>query len=202
MLKPVHPQCFGCGILMPAGVRTPPGRTCMSCREASFLYAFFSPFSFEQEYIRELVHALKYRRVRDIGAVLASLLFEYCSFYSLALPKDAIMIPIPLHKKRERTRGFNQAEIIARHFGEYFGVQPYTGVIKKIKPTVPQVELLSQERKENVKGVFCVTHPEVVRNRTIILLDDVKTTGATIEEAAKTLKEAGAKYVWAITVAH
>lgn len=198
----IHPQCFGCGKLMPAGPRTPPGRTCMACQNECSVYAFLSPFSHGQEYIRELVHALKYRRVRDIDSVLASLLFEYCFRYSIIFPFGAIIIPLPLHKKRERIRGFNQSERIARYFAQYIGIEMGAGVLKKIKPTVPQVELLSHERKENIKGVFCVIRPESVRNRTVILLDDVKTTGATIEEAAKTLKEAGAGRVWAITVAH
>lgn len=201
-LQWIHPQCFGCGKHMPAGPRTPPGRTCMACQNECSVYAFLSPFSHGQEYIRELVHALKYRRVRDIDSVLASLLFEYCLRYSITLPLNAIIVPLPLHKKRERIRGFNQAEQIARHFAQYIGTEVGASVLNKIKPTVPQVELLSHERKENIKGVFCVTRHESVQNRAVVLLDDVKTTGATIEEAARTLKEAGAEHVWAITIAH
>lgn len=202
LLQWIHPQCFGCGKLMPAGPRTPPGRTCLSCQDISFVYAFVSPFLFEKDCVRELVHALKYRRVRDTSAVFASLLLEYCSRYSLILSKNAMLIPIPLHKKRKRIRGFNQAELIARHFGTYAGIEVYTDILQKIKPTAPQVELLSHERKENVKDAFSVFYPEKIREKTVILLDDVKTTGATIEEAARTLKEAGAERVWAITFAH
>lgn len=187
---------------MPAGAHTPPGRTCLSCQDTSFVYAFLSPFSFEEEHVRELVHALKYRRVRDIGAVLATLLFEYCSYYSLVFPKDAVLVPLPLHKKRERTRGFNQAELIARHFGRRIGLGVNTDILRKMKPTVPQVELLSHERKENVKDAFSVFYPEKIREKTVILIDDVKTTGATIEEAARMLKKAGARRIWAVTFAH
>ena len=187
---------------MPAGVQRPAGRTCLSCQGDSSIYAFLSPFSFEQECVRELIHALKYRRVRDISILLASFLFEYIAYFSLSIPENALLIPIPLHKKRKRIRGFNQAERIAWHFGRSIGIETRTDVLQKIKSTVSQVELLSHQRKENVKGVFSVTHPESVFGRTVILLDDVKTTGATIEEAARTLKEAGAKRVWAITFAH
>jgi len=149
-----------------------------------------------------MIHDLKYRRVRAHAPALAELLRSYLSYCRIAIPSGALLIPIPLHKKRERTRGFNQSLLIATALGEKLGMEVRGDILRKTKKTTPQMELSREERLKNMDGVFAVSDTSIVRNRTILLLDDVKTTGATLENAARVLRSAGAKRVWALTVAH
>ncbi|OHA00686.1 MAG: hypothetical protein A3C07_00495 [Candidatus Sungbacteria bacterium RIFCSPHIGHO2_02_FULL_47_11] len=201
-LRWIPPTCFVCGAFRPPRKRVPAGRTCSLCQKKTHIYAFLSPFSYAQDLVREQLHSFKYNRVRSLDAIFAQLLREYLDIYNINLPKNEVIIPIPLHKSRERTRGFNQSERIARRLQEIFPIEFRSDILQKIKPTKPQIELTASERRQNVIGTFAVNHPEVIKNKTVILLDDVKTTGATLEEAARVLKDAGAKKIWAITIAH
>ncbi|MBI2640474.1 MAG: ComF family protein [Candidatus Sungbacteria bacterium] len=188
--------------MVPAKKRAPPGRTCTACRKKSSIYAFLSPFLYNDEVIRGLVSSLKYQRVKSLGPTLGDMLTEYQQKFDVSLPRGALFIPIPLHTGRQRIRGFNQAELIAKRLGERLGLAMETGALLKVKKTTPQVELSAEERRKNVIDTFAVSKAMAVKGRTVLLLDDVKTTGATLEEAARVLKEAGAKKIWAITVAH
>ncbi len=198
-LKFLPPACFLCGW---AGVlpRTPAGRTCVSCRDKTALSCFLSPFSYGDKMPRELIHALKYLRITPVAPILAGLVRDYQAYYSLRFPSEAVLIPVPLHPKKERVRGFNQSLLIANALAADLGLAVLPG-LKKVKSTRPQVELSGEERKKNVEGAF-LWQGENLESQSVILVDDVKTTGATLEEAARVLKKAGAKEVWAITVAH
>lgn len=198
----IPPSCFVCKKLVPAIGDTPAGRTCEPCRKRSCIYGFFSPFSYDAAGVRTLVHDLKYRRMRDNAAILGDMLYRAIAYHGLVLSQKAMLVPIPLYKSRERVRGFNQAHLIAQVLGACMGIPVQADVLLKIKNTHAQMTLRREERLTNLAGAFAVSDMESVRNRTIILLDDVKTTGATIEEAAKILKAAGAKRIWALTLAH
>lgn len=200
-LPMLPPACFACKKLVPQDGKTSAGRTCKPCRKKSFLYASFSPFSYGHPVIRDALHYLKYRRARGAAPLLGEMLFLSLAFYQVALPEDALLIPIPLHKSRERTRGFNQSHLIAQELAQKLHLTFRTDILKKIKKTAPQMELSREARLMNLAGAFAVSDADAVRNRTCILVDDVKTTGATMEEAARVLKNAGAGKIWAITVA-
>lgn len=195
------PSCFGCGKLVPPSKAVTAGRTCGSCRRKSPIYAFLSPFLYEETVIRDLIHACKYKRVRGIGDLFAVILAEYCQRYGILLPPHMIITPIPLYPSRERTRGFNQSAVIARRFAELMNIR-YVPALVRVKKTKPQVELAFQERLKNVNGVFRISDVDAILNESILLIDDVKTSGATTEEAARVLKEAGVGRVYAMTVAH
>lgn len=201
-IRMVPPTCVVCQKLVPALGIIPPGRTCIYCRKSSTIYAFLSPFPYEEASIRNLIHALKYNRVRVVADDLAFLLTNYLQKFSITLPSDAIMTPIPLYPARERIRGFNQSVEIGRRLAEHTGLAFEPEILKKIKHTTPQIELSEEERKHNLHDTFTVPDMSRIKNKNIVLVDDVKTTGTTLEEAARTLKQAGAKRVWAITVAH
>jgi ComF family protein len=111
------------------------------------------------------------------------------------------IVPVPLHFWRERKRGYNQSELLAVSLGNLTGLPVERRALKKIRPTRSQTELSREERIENVAGAFAVRRPETVRGRTLVLVDDVCTTGATLDACASALKEAGAKRVLALTVA-
>ncbi len=201
-LRLLPPSCFVCGGLVPAGVRTPAGRTCNSCRDGSHIYAFFSPFTYGNPVIREMIHGLKYRYATSLAPILGRLLSDSLVYMRSSVPSESVVIPIPLSPSRQRVRGFNQSEVIGRYVSRFFSLPLVCGVLVKIKETKPQMEIYRDERLINMKGAFAVAKKEIVENKTVILIDDVKTTGATLEEAARVLKEAGVKEVWAITIAH
>jgi ComF family protein len=137
-----------------------------------------------------------------LGAPLAKLFIEYCKKFSLTLPAEALLIPIPLYKSRRRTRGFNQADIIAKYIGEHLTLPVANNILHKTKKTQSQVDLSQDERRQNIVGSFTVVNTDPIKNKTVILVDDIKTTGATLETAACVLDAAGAKKIWAITIAH
>lgn len=114
-------------------------------------------------------------------------------------PSGFLVIPLPLSKKRQRWRGFNQAEILARELSAHFSYDLNLN-LKRVKHKKPQAELNETERLNNVAGVFSFTGAEL-NGRTIILIDDVVTTGATLNEAARVLKAAGAKQVYGLVLA-
>ncbi len=204
-LATIPPSCFVCKKWVPETLRVNPGRTCELCQSSTSVYAFLSPFAFDQEVVRELVHALKYRRIRNIGALLGELLVEYCRTFKVVFPEDLMVVPLPLHKSRKRIRGFNQAELISAGFisaANLPDVRLRPKLLIRAKNTVPQVELSGEKRRQNIVGAFAVSDPNAVKGKQILLLDDVKTTGATLEEAARVLKEAGAKRIYVMTVAH
>ena len=113
--------------------------------------------------------------------------------------REVTLLPIPLHKKRKAWRGFNQAELLAEILAENFNVDLRGDLLKRIKNTKPQVGLKSLKRAENISGAFQVMGE--ARGQTFLLLDDVITTGSTMNECAHVLKQAGADKVYGLAVA-
>ncbi len=158
--------------------------------------------------LRQLIHLLKYQRVRVAAHTLGRLTAEAC----LQLEGDVdvpelLMIPVPAHKLRMRSRGFNQAELIAR--AAQRGIEESIGRRVKLDVTAllrvrfaqSQVALSAQERRQQIRGAFKVIAGENVKGREILLVDDVLTTGATASECARELRQAGATRVWVATPA-
>lgn len=198
----VPPSCIVCKKLAPARRKILAGRTCKPCRKKSHISSFFSPLLYETGLIRDLVHQLKYRRIREIHIPLAEILARSLRYFAVPIPQDALIVPVPLSPARRRVRGFNQSALIAERLGTELGISVAIDGLKKIKTTTPQMQLAREARLANLIGAFAVTDTAAIQNKTVILLDDVKTTGATLEEAARVLKAAGAKQIWALTVAH
>jgi len=201
-LPKIAPGCIVCKKLTPARGQVIAGRTCRPCRKKSNIFAFFSPYLYENEIIRDLIHKLKYQRVHEIRTVLADLVIRSLDYFTVKIPAEGIMIPIPLYPSRERVRGFNQSALIAEALCPTLGVGYRPDILRKIKKTAPQMGLSAEKRRTNLIGTFNFTDEAAIKDKTIILLDDVKTTGATLEEAARVLRSAGARKIWAITVAH
>jgi ComF family protein len=144
--------------------------------------------------LRELIHALKYQQRHSIANGLAVLMRESGS---PVLNGADCVVPVPLHPRRERTRGFNQARELARRLGPLV-LEP----VVRIKHTVPQVELAADQRHANLRGAFRMRKRAVnLKGMRVVLVDDVSTTGATLEACAMVLKEAGVEEVHAITAA-
>jgi ComF family protein len=149
--------------------------------------------------MREAIHGFKYRGKSFLAKSLAGLLDRGYPFIDYGTYD--LLIPVPLHPKRLRERGFNQAVILGKAIGRREGV-PCTGfVLKKTRWSPPQIDLSPQAREENVKGSFAVTDPGRVRGMRVLLMDDVMTTGSTVNECAGELLKAGAWEVDVFTLA-
>jgi ComF family protein len=145
------------------------------------------------------VHQLKYRHARVLAPLLAELLAT--SLSKRPLQAD-LVIPVPLSVRRFRERGYNQSMLIARELGSLTSLPaPQDGVLARIRDTPPQVGLSAADRLKNMRGAFACVDPSRVRGRRCALLDDVMTTGATLEACAETLRQAGAEKVFGLVVA-
>lgn len=197
--KAIHifsPQCLICGS------RNMDASICLSCRRKTALSHFYAPFSYKDAGIRNAIHRLKYDRMKWYGPFLGSFIATGLSRYEVHIPKNAICVPIPLYASRARKRGFNQSELIAESICEKLHITLEKNILFRTKKTKSQVELKNhEERKANVNGAFSVSKPELIFQKTILLIDDVATSGATLNEAALILKSAGARSVWGLTAA-
>jgi len=156
--------------------------------------------------LRKAILHLKFHGRGNLGHRLGALLERV--WKALPEPDSDIVVPVPLHPSRRRERGFNQAELLAeglvrrlRKEERFHGLRLITGSLRRIRATVPQVGLSVAARRENVSGVFSVARPEDVRNRTVVVVDDVMTTGVTLSACAAALKRAGASRVLALSLA-
>lgn len=151
--------------------------------------------------IREKIIQYKFSNQAYLNEMFVNFMIKnekICGF----LKKYDIMIPVPISKKRKQKRGYNQSEIIAKKLvKERTNLQLETNVLQKQKDIVPQSTLSQEERKNNVKNAYKIQNEQIIKNKTIILLDDVFTTGSTVEECSRMLKLAGAKQVDVITIA-
>ena len=156
--------------------------------------------------LKELIHLLKFERVRPAAGVLGRLLAEAIAKLEPGLPQGAISVFIvPLHKRKQAERGFNQAELVAKAALKQLArperFKMVTFVLVRRRETSSQIGLTSHQRRENLRGAFAVTDPTRVAGKNILLVDDVLTTGTTLSECAKVLRRAGASAVWAVTIA-
>ncbi len=136
---------------------------------------------------KNLVYRVKYHSNRKLGVYLGRMLGQKISRHCQA---DCV-VPIPLHPKRERERGFNQAREIAKGVSEVLGVELLDKVVVRTRNNVSQTGKNASERQENVAGIFELLHPEAVKGRHVLLLDDVITTGATVGACLEALAVAG-----------
>lgn len=175
----------------------------------------FPLFDYRHPPIKKAIWLLKYKGKKRIAAVFADVMYgkiieELSELSAFSNFREPILIPIPLSKKRHRERGYNQTELICNKLIEIDEKNTYEknfklekGTLIKIRETEHQVKTKDRtSRLKNLSGSFSVKNPELIKNRNIILIDDVLTTGATLTEAKKILKQFGAKKVIAFTVAH
>ena len=157
--------------------------------------------SYREQKVRDWVWRLKYRGETGNARPLAALLAAYLKNLNLPLEKYLI-VPVPLSSQRFRERGYNQSELIADLLKEKLGVEVASDILVRIRHTTPQAELNEpKKRADNVAGAFTVSELPKNKRAKIILLDDVCTSGSTLQEAAKALKKAGFKNVIGLVVA-
>jgi ComF family protein len=151
--------------------------------------------------VKDLIRLFKYQKKMILGDDLAWFLYEHLRGEdSLWWSADAL-VPVPLHARRLRQRGFNQAEIVARMLSRLTGLDLQAKRLIKVRDAQPQTTLSGEDRRANLKGAYAVRGGRLIRGKTVILVDDVFTTGATMQECSRVLKEAGAREVRAVTIA-
>lgn len=145
--------------------------------------------------VRDLVHRLKYRRARHLVGTLVSLIVDDVA----ALPRPDVVVPVPLHPARARQRGFNQAALLASAIGDALNVRVDAAALERTRDTPSQVSLPFDQRRANVRGAFAGRGN--TRGLTVLLVDDVCTTGSTLDACALALRRAGAVSVTAVVIA-
>jgi len=198
--KNLPPFCASCGRHLDA--KAIAKNTCASCGNEKFYFdRAFSPCAYTGT-VKKLIHEFKYGGKDYLANPLGSIMNTFIRDYNLPIQHLDFIIPLPLHQSRQREREFNQAEILSRKVAEEFNKQLLTGALIRSKPTKTQTELTLEERRKNVAESFSVARPELIKDTNLLLIDDVLTTGATSNEAAKSLKQAGAKIVLLMTLAN
>lgn len=185
---------------------TEDGQLCSFCKKLRPpLDALIVASRYKEGNISKLVHLFKYNFVEDLSAPLGKLMVQALLASGLHVPD--FIVPVPLHKRRLRWRGFNQAELLANHVSRNltpgYAIPVFENVLKRIRYTPPQMKIKDYfQRRKNMRDVFSLTAgPLSIKNKNILLIDDIATTGATLFECARTLKQNGAKFVFAAVIA-
>ena len=151
--------------------------------------------------LKDVILLFKYRKYAPLSRPLARFADSCLSGDEPLWESAELLVPVPLHPSRKRERGFNQARLLSRDLGAIRGLDVLAGALVKTLNRPAQAGLRAVDRERNVRSAYAVRHADRVRGKTLILVDDVTTTGATVRECAKVLKKAGAREVRAITLA-
>jgi ComF family protein len=183
---------------------TPKGETCFSCHKKNSLDGLLVCASYKEKIISRAVGYFKYRFVKSLSAELGEMMLKSFEQYNLRLPD--VIIPIPLHPRRLRWRGFNQSQLLAQYLGKNlapgFDISVLENNLIRKYYTPPQMKIKNyKERQKNIQDAFTILQKETIKDKNILLVDDVATTGSTLFECAKILKQSGAKKVFGIVIA-
>ncbi len=151
-------------------------------------------------FTRNLVHGLKYHGVRTLGIPLGALMAEKM-LKNFALRSDTLLIPVPLHPEKLKERGYNQCEQLADGFAVFSGLKVTAGLIERTRHTGTQTALDPESRKLNVQGAFRIRETTALEGKQAVILDDVLTTGSTVMECARALRECGLSEIMVCVVA-
>ncbi|AIY84591.1 ComF family protein [Clostridium baratii] len=189
IIFPAPYKCIVCNETEEEGLCKECRRTITECTESEH-------FGYYKGALKELIFLFKFNKDFLAGEILVDLIKDKLN----GIEKDYIITYIPISKKSMRKRGFNQCEYIAKKLSKIHGLK-CINTLKKIKETKCQKQLTKKERLENIKNSFGVIDKKLIENNRFILIDDVLTTGATIKEGIRVLKENGAKEIKLLTIA-
>lgn len=196
--KAAPPFCGQCGRTLDK--RDIDKIVCSKClRITSFYEKAYSCLRYE-EGARELIHLFKYSGLAELKKPLCRMLIQHAGEYNIPLAKADFLVPVPLHAAKMREREYNQTLLLAEGLSRAFDVKTFTG-LRRRKYTRPQIEVAAAERFENVKGCFTVKNAEIIKDKTVFLIDDIMTTQATLQEASRTLRDAGCAQINVYTLA-
>ncbi len=190
--------CKRCGVVLKSG-----GAHCFHCRgskESTYKCKIIRSACNFNEFSRGLVYALKYQGAGYVSPYMGRVMAQRFGLLT-ELAGVNLVISVPLFKKRQRKRGYNQSELLARAFCQQTGLALDVSSLVRVRDTGSQTKLGRQARADNMTGAFNVVNPAAVKGKTVLLMDDVATTGSTLEGCAQALRLAGAKRVLAYTFA-
>ena len=198
-----EPFCPRCGIPVHAEGGQTEGLLCPACLSRG---AFVPPLprvrsiALYSGSVREAILRVKFGGQTPVARSLSLFVTDH---YGRLFPSNAFdgIVPVPLHPKRLREREFNQCVLLAGTLAAHLGIPLEPDLVERVRHTPPQTASTEAERRKNLRGAFRVARPDRVKRRSILLFDDVYTTGATLEELARTLRAAGARSVAALTLA-
>jgi ComF family protein len=203
------------------------GKTHGACRGKCSLDGLWAG-AYYDDLLERAIHDLKFKFIKDIACPLSELMIrsiteaqEYGDFQDMIFASyskeeeegiyadedknarlETVIVPVPLHERREKERGFNQSALIAGQVGNRFSITVREDILIRVKNTKPQSKTMGQEERwNNIKSAFSCVLPEEIKGKNVIVLDDICTTSATLEECAKELKRAGAGSVWGLVAA-
>ncbi len=194
LITPPYCPCCGEPFRSPIALTHSPAYRCGACRAAPPPFDHARAVGRYEGPLRQAIHQLKYRGKLHLTQPLLDLAIAHFDEHFPGTVFDAI-IPVPLHRERLMQREFNQATLFARGLAHHLRAPVLERLLVRVRPTRPQVELSSSERRQNVKHAFAVTPVAALEDKRVLVVDDVLTTGATLGEIARTLKVAGAMQV-------
>jgi ComF family protein len=181
---------------------------CRTCWSAPPPFERAVAYGVYEDRMREAIHALKYHRIHPAAKRLGRMLAQAILKLEGEAPTEMLVVPVPLHRRKKKERGFNQARALAEHAitalqetHPNWKLTLETRALLRVRLTESQAGLSMRQRRMNMRAAFEVPDTEAVRDRDVLLVDDILTTGATARSAARALKRAGAKTVWVATLA-
>jgi len=177
------------------------------CSNNKFLYALGIASSYKNPILAESLRLFKYQRIVSLKDPLSDLIIKFLKktkLFSITRKKHFLIIPIPLHYRKQKKRGFNQSELLAKNISAYFSLNYDSEILIRIKNNSPQANIHNlNERKKNVKNIFKISlnKTNLIKNKWIILVDDVYTSGSTMQEAARVLKKYKPKKIIGLVLA-
>lgn len=193
------PFCQRCGL--PYNGEVTSEFECSNCTDMKLYFSFAQSAVVARRLVKDVIHRFKYRNHLWFDVFLADLLVRELSPWLGGVPKYDCLIPVPLHPTKARERGFNQSERIARVTGRLTGIPVISYALKRVRPTDTQTHLSRKQRAANMRKAFATTGRYPLKEKRVILLDDVFTTGATTNACARVLRGAGVNEVCVWTVA-
>lgn len=190
----VSPRCMKCGKQLESDLR----EYCQDCEKKNHIFERNIAVAAYSDELRESIHRYKYKSCREYTAFYGELLVKHCGNFAKNWGIDVIL-PIPMYAKKQKVRGYNQAELLAEYLGRKLGILVRGDLLQRCANTKPMKELNDIERLKNLQNAFKVRR-DVVKYKRILLVDDIYTTGATMDACAKVLKQAGVEKVYGVSL--
>ncbi len=191
-IRPIgHPRCYKCGKPIEEG------EYCKDCQKHTHIFDQGRGIFVYDGIMRRSVTRYKYYGCREYGDFYAKALYRYAR-KELNQWKPDLIVPVPIHKSKERLRGFNQAAYLAERLSCYTGIPVDSDLVQKVVKTKSQKKLNAMQRRKNLEKAFLVT--KNIKGKDILVIDDVYTTGSTIDAMAGCLRKRGAKNIYFLTV--
>ncbi|KMP10288.1 hypothetical protein UR09_06740 [Candidatus Nitromaritima sp. SCGC AAA799-A02] len=195
------PFCYSCGI--PAEIEydyPTPEFECALCRNKPFCFNRARSLGYYQSVLKELIHHFKYAKQLGVMKEITPLIERF--FEQSSENWSGVYVShVPLHFRKMKERGFDQSFLVAKQVAAVLGEPLAAGLLRRVAETPPQAKMSRSDRVKNVSGAFEVNRPDQVQEKNILLVDDVFTTGSTVNEASRVLKRAGADKVYVFTLA-